>query len=73
MSALCLLVCSAAEVSCDRQWLTSVLSKPCLSCSYQIVEVEMYHMFWGNSALFEGDRVKKYADKDRTFLEFTIF
>lgn len=46
MGALRLLVCSAAEVSCDRQWLTSFLAKPCLSCSYQIVEVEMYHIFW---------------------------
>lgn len=62
MSALCLLVCSAAGVSCDRQWLTSFLSKLCLFCSYQIVKVEMYHIFWGKSVLFEGDRVEKYTD-----------
>lgn len=63
MGALCLLVCSAAEVSCDRQWLTSFLAKPCLSCSYQIAEVKMYHIFWGKSALFEGGRVEKRTDR----------
>lgn len=63
MSALCLLVCSAAEVSCDRQWLTSFLSKPCLSYGYQMGKVEMYPVFWGKSALFEGGRVDKYPDR----------